>query len=160
MEMVKGCDRAVTNSIFDVAIAGATAITGLTSGYTTDAIDTVAGAVDGDVSILMPRAEFYKAKGTKVDSGSGMFVANKVNSFAGAMWDGTPVFYSSLFANATIVAADLKHITVGEFGDEQEVIFDQYTTAPEGQVVVTVAKIADVKLRNANAVKKAAITVA
>ncbi|MFY9150933.1 MAG: hypothetical protein WAO52_02885 [Prolixibacteraceae bacterium] len=57
----------------------------------------------------------------------------------------------------TIAAADLKHVTVGEFGNDYEVIFDYYSKAPEGQVVVTVCKMADVKLRNANAVRIASI---
>lgn len=158
-EMVKGADRAVTKDIFDVIIAGATAVTGLTA-YTTANMDTLVSAIDGEVALLMPRAEFYKAKGVKVDDGSGLFLANKMNSFAGQLWDGTPLFYSQLFAPTvatTIAAADMKHITVGEFGNEYEVIFDYYTKAPEGQVVVTVCKLADVKLRNAGAVRKASI---
>jgi hypothetical protein len=67
------------------------------------------------------------------------------------------LFYSALFANSTIVAADLKHITVGEFGAEYEVIFDNFSKAAEGQVIVTVCKIAGVVLRNTAAVKKALI---
>ncbi|RCW38668.1 hypothetical protein [Marinilabilia salmonicolor] len=158
MEMVKGCDRAVTQDIYDQIVAGATAISGLTA-YDTDAFDQITGAVDGDVSLLMPRTEFYTAKGKKIDAGSGLFLVNKASQFTGNLWDGTPVFYSGLFDGTDIAAADLKHVTVGEFGEEYEVIFDYYSKAPEGQVVVTVAKIADVKVRNANAVKKATITV-
>lgn len=160
-EMVKGVDRAVTKEIFDVIIAGATAVTGLTE-YTTTNMDTLVGGIDGDISLLMPRAEFYKAKGVKADAGSGLWLASKTNSFAGQLWDGTPLFYSQLFAPAvatTIAAADLKHVTVGEFGSDYEVIFDYTSKAPEGQVVVTVVKEADVVLRNANAAKKASITV-
>ena len=155
LEMVKGCDRAVTKDIYDQALASASAVSGVT--YTTTGLDTLVSAVDGDVSLLMPRAEFYKAKGVKADTGSGMFLANKINQFAGSLWDGTPLFYSNLFEGTAIIAADLKHITVGEFGDEYEVIFDYYSKAPEGQVVITVVKVANVKVRNANAIKKATV---
>ena len=156
MEMVKGCDRAVTKDIYDQALEAASKVSNVD--YTTTGLDTLVGEVDGDVSVLMPRAEFYKAKGVKIDDGSGLFLASKINQFAGNLWDGTPVFYSNLFDGAAIVAADLKHITVGEFGDEYEVIFDYYSKAPEGQVVVTVAKIASVKVRNANAVRQAIVS--
>jgi len=155
-EMVKGCDKAVTKEIFDVAIAGASAQAGLTE-YTTANIDTLVANVDGDVTILMPRSEFYKAKGVAVGTATGKYLAEKTSQFAGNLWDGTPLFYSALFANSTIVAADLKHITVGEFGSEYEVIFDNFSKAPEGQVVVTVCKTAGVVLRNTAAVKKALI---
>lgn len=156
-EMVKAADRAVTKDIFDVLITGATAQAGLAGGYTTANLDTLIANVDGDVTLLMPRAEFYKAKAVKTDAGSGLWVANKTSQFAGQLWDGTPLFYSQLFANATVVAADLKHVTVGEFGDEYEVIFDNFSKAPEGQVVVTVCKIAGVVLRNTAAAKKALV---
>jgi hypothetical protein len=155
-EMVKGVDRAITKDIFDVLIAGASAQAGLV-GYTTANMDTLVANVDGDTTILMPRAEFYKAKNVKIDAGSGIFLANKTSQFAGNMWDGTPLFYSQLFANATIVAADLKHVAVGEFGSDVEVIFDTYTKAPEGSVVITVCKLGDVKLVNALAAKKALV---
>lgn len=156
-EMVKAADRAVTKDIFDVLISGASAVNGLVGGYTTANMDAIASNVDGDVTFLFPRAEFYKAKAVKIDAGSGLFVANKTSQFAGQTWDGTPLFYSSLFSNATIVAADLKHVTVGEFGDEYEIIFDNYSKAPEGQVVVTVCKLAGVVLRNTLAAKKALV---
>lgn len=156
-EMVKAADRAVTKDIFDVIIAGASAQAGLT-GYTTANMDTLLANVDGDATVLFPRTEFYKAKAVKIDAGSGLFLANKTSQFGGNLWDGTPFFYSQLFGTGTtIAAADMKHITVGEFGDEYEVIFDNYSKAPEGQVVVTVCKLAGVVLRNTAAAKKATI---
>lgn len=158
-EMVKSVDRAITKDIFDIIYAGASAVAGLTA-YTTENMDTLVSGVDGDVTLLMPRAEFYKAKSIKIDAGSGIFLANKATQFAGNLWDGTPLFYSQLFAPevaTTIIAADLKHVTVGEFGNEYEVIFDYTSKAPEGQVVVTVVKLAGVVLRNTLAAKKASI---
>lgn len=158
-EMVKSADRAVTKEIFDVVLAGATEVTGLTA-YTSANVDTLVSAIDGDVKVLMPRAEFYKAKGVKLDAGSGYFLANRTDQYTGSFWDGTPIFYSQLFAPSTatnIVAADLKHVTVGEFGTDYEVIFDYTSKAPEGQVVITVVKLADVKLRNAAAARFANI---
>jgi len=156
-ELAKSCDRKITTDIFDVIVAGATAQAGLT-GYTTANLDTLVANVDGDATVLFPRAEFYKAKSVKIDAGSGLFLANKNSQFGGNLWDGTPMFYSNLFtAGTTIVAADLKHVTVGEFGSEYEITFDPYSKAPEGQVVVTVCKMAGVVLRNALAAKKAVI---
>lgn len=153
-EMAKGVDRAITKDVYDVAKAAGTSVTGLTTGYTTTDFDKLSVAVDGEVTFLFPRSEFYKAKGTKVDSGSGLFVANKTSEVSGNLWDGTKVFYSQLFTGTTIVASALNHITVGEWGNQYEVIFDQYTKAGEGQVVVTVAKIANVVSRNASATVK------
>lgn len=152
-EMAKGCDRAITADIFDVmSAATAVDVSGL-SGYTTTSIDKLVGEIDGDVTILFPRSEFYRAKGVKAGE-NGLYLANKTNGFSGQMWDGTPLFYSNLFSGS-VIAADLKHVTVGEFGNTVEVIFDTYTKAPEGQVVVTVCKMADVKLRNAKAARTA-----
>jgi hypothetical protein len=80
-QMVKGTDRAVTKEIFDIVLAGATEVSGLTA-YTSDNMDSLISAIDGDVKVLMPRAEFYKAKGVKLDAGSGQFLANKVDQFS------------------------------------------------------------------------------
>lgn len=157
MEMVKACDRGVTEEIYKVAAAGASAVTGAT-GYTTTDLDMIVSAVDGDVTVLMPRSDFYAAKSVKIDDGSGRFLVEKISNTEGKLWDGTPLFYSNLFDGTAIVAADLQHITVGEFGDEYEVIFDYTSKAPEGQVVITVVKVANVVLRNANAVAKAVIS--
>lgn len=157
MEMVKGCDRGVTEEIYKVAAAGATTISGAT-GYTTADFDMIVEAVDGDVTVLMPRADFYAAKSVKIDDGSGRFLVEKTSNTEGKLWDGTPLFYSNLFDGTAVVAADLQHITVGEFGDEYEVIFDYTSKAPEGQVVITVVKVANVVLRNANAVAKAVLS--
>ncbi|MCW0484662.1 hypothetical protein [Gaoshiqia sediminis] len=79
-EMVKGCDRAVTKDIFDVIVAGADAVTGLTI-YDTTNMDTLVGSVDGNTTLLMPRAEFYKAKGSLIGATDTIFVANKVDQF-------------------------------------------------------------------------------
>lgn len=81
-EMAKGCDKAITKDIFDVIIAGASAQEGLTE-YTTANIDTLVASVDGDVTILMPRAEFYKAKGVAVGTATGKYLAEKTSQFAG-----------------------------------------------------------------------------
>ena len=156
LEMVKGVDRAITKDIFDIAMAGATAVTGLTT-YTTTNLDTLIATVDGNTSLLMPRAEFYKAKAVKVDTYSNLFLANRTNEYSGTLWDGTPLFYSQLFSGSSISVVELKHITVGEFGSTYEIIFDNFSKAPEGQVVVTVVREAGVVLRNANAVRKATI---
>jgi len=159
-EMVKGVDKAITKEIFDVLIAGATATATLVN-YTNANMDTLTATVDGDVTILFPRAEFYKAKAVKVDTGSGIFLASKTSSFAGNMWDGTPIFYSALFAPTaanTIVAADLKHVTVGEFNGDYEILYDYTSKAPEGQVIITVVKEAGVVLRNTLACKKSLVS--
>lgn len=157
-ELAKGCDRAITADIFNVIYTQATSQTGLT-GYTTANMDTLIANVDGNVKLLMPRTEFYRAKSVILGT-SGLFLASRDNQFAGHLWDGTELFYSNLFApgvSNTIIAADLEHVVVGEFGNEYEIIFDIYSKAPQGQVQVTVVKQAGVVLRNTLAVKKAAI---
>jgi len=155
-KLMKGVDRAITKDIFDVAVAGATVKSGL-SGYTNTNIDTLVGAVDGDATLLMPRSEFYRAKGVKLDTYSNLFLANKTSNFTGNLWDGTSLFYSQLFAGTSILAVDLAHVTVGEFGSEYEINFDYNTKFGEGQVVITVCKEAGVVLRNALAAYKAVI---
>lgn len=159
LKMVEGCDKAITKEVFDVVVAGATGaqiIAGITGGYTTANMDKLAVAVDGNYTFLMPRSEFFKGKGVNLGA-SGKFLAEKTNQFAGNMWDGSPLFYSNLFAGTSIAVADLANITIGEFGDQYEVIFDNFSKAPEGQVVITVCKLAGVVLRNTMAVAKAVI---
>jgi len=149
-------DRKITKEIFDVALASATAVTGLT-GYTTASMDSLVSQVDGDVTLLMPRAEFYKAKAVLIGTAGSLFVANKTSQFAGELWDGTPLFFSNLYTGSTVVAADLSHVTLGEFGNEYEIQLDYTSKFAEGQVVVTVAKEAGVVVRNSAAVRKATI---
>ena len=155
-KLMKGTDRAITADIFAVVLAGASAQAGLT-GYTNANMDTLVGAVDGDAVLLMPRSEFYRAKGVKLDTYSALFLANKTSNFAGNLWDGTQLFYSQLFTGNTILAVDLQHVTLGEFGSEYLINLDYNTKFAEGQVVVTVAKEAGIVLRNALAAKKAVI---
>ena len=154
-EMALACDRAIEAEIYKQVVSGSTAVTGLTA-YTTTNLDTLVASVkSSDVKVLMPRAEFYKAKGVKADAGSGLFLANKVNGYQGNLWDGTTLFYSDMFTGSTIAAADLKYVVVGEFGAEYEV--ETLKLPSSGQIELTVTKIASVKLRCANAAKKAVI---
>lgn len=156
-EMVKGVDKAITEDVYNITEAGAVAVTGLT-GYTTSNIDTIVAGVDGNVTLLMPRAEFYKAKGVKADTGSGKFLAEKTGEYTGNMWDGTPLFYSNLFSGNTVVGADLNYVTVATFLNEGKEIEISYLPIPsKGQVEITVCKLANVALRSADAAKKAVI---
>lgn len=149
-EMVVGCDKAITSDIYTVIANACDVVTGVT--YTTTGMDKLVGAVDGNVTLLMPRANFYTAKGVKADEGSGKFLAEKTSSFAGNLWDGTPLFYSNLFEGTSDIAADLSFVTVAEFGNSVEI---SYLPIPSlGQVEITVCKLANVVLRNANAAVK------
>ena len=155
MKLAKAADRAVTQDVFNVLYAGASGITAVT-GYTVANMNSLLATVDGNAKLLMPFAEFWKAKGTAVGT-AGLYLAVRDNEYSGHLNDGTPLFYSQLFTGSTantIICADLEGVTIGEFGSEYEVIFDIYSKAPQGQVVITVVKLAGVVLRNALSARK------
>jgi len=157
MEMVKTIDRGITQEVFNIGVAAASGLTA--SGYTNLGFDSVVGAVDGNSTLLMPRTSFYKAKSVKMDAGSGIMLANKVDNIKGELWDGSPLFYSHIFGTGTtVLCGDFSHMAVATFGDEYEVMIDNTSLFDVGKVKITVVKIADVKVINSQAFKKIVLT--
>ena len=154
-DMIKACNRAITAEVYSHAFAGATTVTAADD-YDKDSLDLLmAGAeVDGDGAFMSERKVFFLLKSAHIDAGSGRFIAEKVGvNGKGELYDGSSHFYSTLFTDAVntdyIVYGDLSKIVVAEFGNGKvEVIVDKYTLAGDGQVKITVNKIADVALLN------------
>jgi HK97 family phage major capsid protein len=160
--MALACDRKITAEIYDKAYAGATEDADATD-ISKDSFDSLMGTVDidGACSFLAPRSTFFAAKSVPIDEGSGRFLVEKISETQvgkGATYDGTPFWYSSLFADASgqyVVYGDLSKIHVADYG-MADVIVDKYTLAGEGQVKITVSKIVCVALKNPDAFAKTA----
>jgi hypothetical protein len=163
-DMVKGTDRRITAEIYTKILGYASEVAAADSiskgGF--DAL--MAGAeVEGAGAMFSPRATFFEAKSVAIDAGSGRFLVEMIGdsiASAGRTYDGVPYWYSSLFVDPDIPAAQKyfvygapEKVLIGDYGTV-EIIIDKFTKAAEGQVIVTVNKIADVKVLNPNAFAK------
>jgi len=152
--LIESTEKLLTAEIYNEALATANEVTGATSVTLTN-LDKLQKQVDADGTFLMPRDKFYSAKSVKIDTGSGVFLANKVSNETGKLSDGTDIFYSNLFNGTQVLYGDLSYIVVGEWG--YDVTFDYVTKAKTREVVVTVSKLAKVANRNPESFAKSKI---
>jgi len=86
----------------------------------------------------------------KVDAGSGVNLLVKDGKF-GKTFDGDKVYFSALSPVVNKIAGgDMTKITVLDY-DNEMIVMDTMTKIGEGQVVMTIVKIAAVALTNPNA---------
>lgn len=146
---MKVIDRQITGEIF-VQAATTTNVT-LATAHSKTNYDELEGSVPVDGNYMMSRAQFYKAKGVKLDDGSGLFLVKRNGQDKGETYEGTPVYHSALFASpADIVVYGVpENIAVGFWGnDAYEVIVDPYSAKKTGELEITISKIADVQVVN------------
>lgn len=151
-DLIKGADRRLTAKVWDTARAAAIAVVG--AGLDMDGFNALMAEVDGDGAFLMARSTFFKAKAEPIDAGSGKFLTT-LNPALGAGFgmthDGADVFYSKLFTNPVneeyAVYGAMAEIWAGLWG-AIEVLVNPYTHDSEGQVKLTVNRIADMVCRN------------
>lgn len=155
-DLVKGCDRKLTRELYAVALAAATETTG--GALTVDGFNKLMAAVDGNGAFAMDRDSFFAAKVVKVDTGSGRFLVNMGNENGfGVSYDGANVYYSTLFDDGTdqqyVIYGDWSQIWAGLWG-ALEVLFNPYEKDSEGQIKVTVNRLADMVCRDSAAFVK------
>lgn len=146
---MKVIDRQITGEIF-VQAATTTNNTSATA-HSKGNYDELEGSVPVDGVYFMSRAQFYKAKGVKLDDGSGLFLAKRVSQDKGETYEGTPLYHSSLFASPAdvLVYGVPNNIAVGFWGnDAYEIIVDPYSAKKSGELEITISKIADVQVVN------------
>ena len=86
----------------------------------------------GNIKMATSHVEFYKMKGAKLDTGSGLFVLNAEDKLSNL---GTPVGGSSLFASSdTALLGDMSQLVYWVATDDIKVTFDPYTLAGSGQI--------------------------
>lgn len=161
-DMVKAADRKITADIYAKLLTYAFPVPAA-SALDKPSLDLLmAGAeIEMGGSFFSSRNTFFQAKGVKIDDGSGRFLVERVGqvSEAGATYEGTPYFYSHLFDDGAneqyVIYGDASRIVVADYG-MFEVIVDKFTKAAEGQVIMTVNKIADVAVSNPYAFTKTA----
>lgn len=146
-------DRKMVQYVYSQIAAVATEVSAA-DGFDKAAFDAIEGAVPVDGSYFMTRPSFYTAKGVVIGGdGSGRFLAHKVRQDVGETYEGTPIYHSGLFADAAneqrYYYGCTPNIAVGMWGsDAYEVIVDPYTKATSGVIVITISKIADIKVVN------------
>jgi len=155
-DMVKGIDRKLTSKAYAIALAAATEVSG---GQITEAgFNAMAAAIDIDGAFAMDRESFFAAKAVKFDAGSGIRLAkNGSMNGIGEAWDGTQIFYSTLFADGAnkqyVVYGAWSEIWAGFWG-ALEILINPYTYQKTRQIEVTVNKLGNMVCRNSAAFVK------
>jgi hypothetical protein len=152
-DMVKGTDRKLSADVYTIALVAASEVAD--GDLTVDGFNALMGAVDLDGAFAMDRASFFEAKGVKVDTGSGRFLASMGGSNGvGQTYDGANIYYSSLFddgdAKQYVIYGAFEEIYLGFWG-ALEILLNPYTYQKKGQIEMTVNRLADVICRNSSA---------
>jgi len=148
--VLESIDRKITAKVYAKAYAGATIVAAVTT-FTKANFDTLEGSVPVDGKYMMSRKSFFTAKAVVIDSGSGKFLANRVSQDYGETYEGTPIFHSGLFVDASktkyVVYGAMKQIAIGFWGnDAYELIVDPFTNALKGELLITVSKLVDIEI--------------
>lgn len=148
----KAIDRKISATMYSRILAGATEeAAGAISKAGFDALE---GAVPVDGAYFMARKTFFESKGEVIGgTGSGRFLTNRVGQDRGETYEGTPIFHSGLFEDGAnqqyVVYGVTDNIALGFWGDDAyEIIVDPYTKAASGVLVITISRIADIKIPN------------
>jgi HK97 family phage major capsid protein len=155
-DMVQGCDRKISADVYTIALAAASEVAA--GALSIDGFNALMAEVDLDGAFAMNRGTFYETKGTKVDTGSGKFMASLTGeNGVGVTYDGVPIFYSTLFANGTnqqyLVYGAWNEIYLGFWG-ALEILINPFTYQKKGQIEMTVNRLADIACRNSGAFVK------
>lgn len=155
-DMIVGADRALTADIYTTALTAAQAVAD--GAISVDGFNAMMGATPGMGAFAMNQATFFEAKGTPIDAGSGRFLTGLTDvEGIGVTHDGTKVFYSDLFDDVApakyLLYAIWRAMAVGTWG-AIEVLTNPYTNQKQGQVELTVNRLANDVVRDANGFKK------
>jgi hypothetical protein len=147
----KAIDRKLSAMTYTAILAGATAVA--TGAITKVGFDALEASVPVDGVYFMARKTFYEAKGVPIDAGSGKFLAQRNGQDIGETYEGVPIFHSGLFADGAaqqyVTYGVPSNIAIGFWGnDAYELIVDPFTKAADGTLVVTISRIADIKIPN------------
>jgi len=149
--MMMGCDRKITKEVYDVLTAVATEVAGVD--LTNTGLLSLMAAVAEGGAFTMARGTFFEAMDVKVDAGSGKFLAGFISddNGIGKTSHGAKAFYSDLFADAVdkkyVYYGSMRHIWAGFWG-ALEVVYNPFTFGKEGQVELTVNRLAHIASQN------------
>jgi len=155
-DMIKSCDRKITSEVYTIALAAATEVSA--GALTLAGFNALMKAVDIEGAFAMDRDSFFEAKAVKVDAGSGRFLATMTQeNGVGLTYDGAKLFYSSLFADGDAkqyaIYGAWEEIYLGFWG-ALEILINPYTYQKQGEIEITVNKLADAVCRNSGAFVK------
>jgi len=150
-DMVKGIDSGISKKVIETAITDAstkvtTAVT-LTGKTLTELEETI--EADGGRFVTTKKI-FGGLKHTAINASSGGRTLINGKFEEGEVYDGYEMYGSSFTPAKGIVFGAFNHCTVGMW-DGIEIIVDVYTGAKLGTVEITVNRLADVALVNADA---------
>ncbi|HBL77721.1 MAG: hypothetical protein A2W90_02560 [Bacteroidetes bacterium GWF2_42_66] len=156
--MLMGCDRKITKEVYDVVYAAAGAV--VAGALTHDGFLALMAAVAEGGAFAMARTTFFEAMGVKVDAGSGKFLAQLGTGGDNGMGQtniGVKSFYSDLWTDAAntkyVIYGSWRHVWAGFWG-ALEVLRNPFTYQKQGQIEITVNRLANIKCQNALAFKK------
>lgn len=155
-DMISGIDSAISRRVITKASTDALAgniVDGTTpyaagfSAITGKVLTEMESLVEEDGSFVMPRGGFAILKGTPLTDGDSKTII-KGKFSEGETFDGYKARGTSYCPAGIIVYGAWKHVTVGMW-DGIEVIVDPYTRAKFGEVEITVNRLVDAQVRNA-----------
>lgn len=152
-ELIKGVDRKISQEIFTVALASATAQAGITAltVANTFALENVLDVEYG--SYLVSKEAFATGRLLSVEAGDSTKLFKKVAQNQAETFEGTPVFFSGAIAKQ-VIYGDMSSLVLGDWGQ----IEVGYELKPSlGQVIITVSKKAAVVYRGVNSLVKTII---
>lgn len=156
-DMVTGIDSAISKRTLDKVSVGAKAGnivdgTSLTNGFadiTGKILTDLEAKVEIDGKFVMPRSGYAILKSKPLTDGDSKTLINGKFS-GGETFDGYDAFGTTFCPAGHILYGAFEHVTVGMW-DGLEIIVDPYTRAKFGEVEITVNRLIDVQVRNAEA---------
>jgi len=155
-DMVVATDRKISAEAYAVALAAATEVAA--GAISVAGFNALMGAVDIDGAFAMDRASFFTAKGTELSTGVGRYLAQMGSmNGVGSTYDGVAAYYSTLFDDGVdqqyVLYGAWKEIYLGFWG-ALEILINPYTYQKNGQIEMTVNRLADLACRNSAAFVK------
>tara|TARA_R110000803_G_scaffold210835_1_gene284138 strand:+ start:7429 stop:8646 length:1218 start_codon:yes stop_codon:yes gene_type:complete len=156
-DMVAGIDSAISKRTLDKVSTDAKAGnivdgTGLSNGFndiTAKLLTDLEAKVEVDGKFVMPRTGFAILKAKPLTDGDSKTIINGKFS-GGETFDGYDAFGTTFCPAGNVLYGAFEHVTVGMW-DGIEIIVDPYTRAKYGEVEITVNRLVDVQVRNAEA---------
>ena len=151
-DMVAGIDSAITRRGIAQAVTSALAgktVDGASMTVSASDLTNLESLVELDGKFVFDRALFATLKSTPVTVGDSKTILNGKFS-SGETFDGYPAHGTTYCATDNVVYGAWEHATVGMW-DGIEIIVDPYTGAKKGKIEITVNRLVDVKVRNAEA---------
>lgn len=160
-DMVAGIDTAMTRRVFkrikeNSSIADLNPDGSTATAISAEVITAMEAAIEPDGKFVMHRSIFGSGKSTPTNEGATKMLIEGKNT-GGTTYDGYKAYGSNLAGgdkeDSTLYYGDFRTVTIGLWGGI-EILVNPYSKMADGEVLITVNRIADIQIRNAKAFVK------